>query len=134
MKFLCCLLMMILIVSHTLSSELKILNLPEDQPGPAPCALTCSGVSRYNETGNDIWMSTGSRAYKGVDIEECGFVSAPVVTAVVRGPFSSGYCSPILLWKVHDTRLYLKTVENVLPSNMVLYQCDVYWIATGYVC
>ena len=75
MKLLGCLLTL-MIVSHTLSSELKILNLPEEQTGPAPCALTCSGVSRYSETGNYGWQSyADNKALKIADIAGCGFVS-----------------------------------------------------------
>ena len=135
MKFLCCLLMMILIVSYTLSSELKILNLPEDNPGPASCALTCSGVSRYNETGTYRWQiyeRSERKAYKPADTTGCGFVSVPVVTAVVRG--ATPYCPPIRLWYVHKTNLGVITVEDATVEKMGFYQCDVYWIATGYTC
>ena len=131
MKFLCCLLMMILIVSHTLSSELKILNLPEEQTGPAPCALTCSGVSRYSETGNYGWRSyAGSKSLKIADIAGCGFVSVPVVTVSVKSP----YCPLIQISFVRNKLLVLITVEDATPGNMISGKCDVNWIATGYVC
>ena len=58
MKLLGCL-FTLMIVGHTLSSELKILNLPFGNPGSAKCTQTCSGVSRYNETVPDYkWKAT----------------------------------------------------------------------------
>ena len=132
MKFLGCLLMML--VTQTLSDQ-KILSLPGGQTGPAPCARTCSGVSSYKETTYRWTDTRNGIAYKGADITECGFVTTPVVTAILRGPgHITPSCPSIRVWYVNNTRLYFMTVENATPSNMVYNKCDVYWIATGYVC
>ena len=132
MKFLGCLLMML--VTQTLSDQ-KILSLPGGQTGPAPCARTCSGVSSYKETGAYKWITVGNgKAYKRADIRECGFVSAPVVTAILRGLGYTQFCPSIRVMYVSDTWLVFFTVEDATASNMIRYNCDVFWIATGYVC
>ena len=106
MKLLGCLLT-VMIVGHTLSSELKILNLPEDNPGPASCALTCSGVSRYSETGNYGWRSyADNKALKIADIRGCGFVSVPVVTVSVRGSHPNYNCPSISIIGVDNASLF----------------------------
>ena len=66
-------------------------------------------------------------------LNNCGFVSAPVVTAIMRG----NYCPSIQVWAVSDTRLYFMgfvTVEDGTASKMVCNECDVFWSATGYIC
>ena len=55
------------------------------------------------------------KAYKRADIQECGFVSAPVVTAIMKGH----YCPSTQVWAVSDTRLYFMTVEDETASKMV---------------
>ena len=131
MKFLGCLLMML--VTQTLSDQ-KILSLPGGQTGPSTCTRTCSGVSSYKDTGVYKWITVRVKAYKSADITECGFVTAPVVTAILSAPYSGLYCPPIRVWDVNNTVMYFITVEDATPSDMVSNRCDVYWIATGYTC
>ena len=127
MKFLGCLLMML--VAQTISDQ-KILSVPYGQTGPGPCARTCSGVASYKDTGDNRWTDYHGKAYKRADITESGFVSAPIVTALVNGPYSTPYYPSIRVWSVSSTMIH----EVATPSNMVRYQCVVYWIATGYIC
>ena len=123
-----------MLVTQTISDQ-KILSLPDGQTGPAPCTRTCSGVSSYKDTGTYKWITVDSgRVRKRTDIEECGFVSAPVVTAIMRGH----YCPYIQVNAVSDTRLYFETVQGanvgLSASLIVFYQCEVFWSATGYTC
>ena len=126
-----------MLVTQTISDQ-KILSLPGGQTGPAPCTRTCSGVSSYKETGTDRWRDlSNGKAYKRADTTDCGFVTAPVVTAILSGPFTGPYDyypSIRVLWNVYNTRLYFMTVEDATASDMVSNRCDVYWIATGYTC
>ena len=123
-----------MLVAQTISDQ-KILSLPYGQPGPSPCTRTCSGVSSYKETGTYRWRSDYyGKAYKIADTTECGFVSAPVVTAILKGRYTSLYCPPIQALDFSNTSFYFMTFEDTTPSNMVRIGCDVYWIATGYTC
>ena len=135
MKLLGFLLTMILLYP-TLLSELKILSTPDGDTHPAPCALTCSGVARYNEYGDFAWQTAGRRAYKRTDIFGCGFVSTPVVTFTVRTPgISILYnCPPIRPYGSYATRFGVITMGDATPSQIISMECDIYWIATGYNC
>ena len=139
MKLLGCL-FTLMIVGHTLSSELKILNLPFGDPGSAKCTLTCSGVSRYNEPVPDYkWKATArfndnqrNIYIKSVDMQGCRFLNVPVVTVSVHGGF---HCPPIMVKNVSKEYILVSAVEDGgTPDNlMVTEKCDVFWIATSYV-
>ena len=134
---LCCLLTLLLAAS-SLQSELKILSTPEGKPGPPPCALTCSGVARYSEEGASLyssWERIYEQACRYVNIQECGFVAAPVVTATLRGPlFGARKCPSIYLHQSYVRMFLVVTVGNITASQMTWNQCDVYWTANGYNC
>ena len=48
-------LLTVMLINPNLASELKILSSPNGGTCPEPCALTYSGVARYNLTGNHAW-------------------------------------------------------------------------------
>ena len=138
MKLLGCL-FTLMIVGHTLSSKLKILNLPFGDSGSAQCALTCSGVSRYNEPVPDYkWKATRVNDnprilyIKAVDMQGCRFLNVPVVTVSVHGGF---HCPSIMVKNVSKEYILVSAVEDGgTPDNlMVTEKCDVFWIATSYV-
>ena len=135
MKLFGCLLTLMLALP-SLQIELKILSLPSGHPiGPAPCALTCSGVSSFGETGSEKWNGSGFAitAYKIIDITECGFSSPPVVTAMLSG--ISQNCPSISVFNFADkTKLAVFTVQAATADQMISNLCDVYWTANGYSC
>ena len=82
---------LLLLMSLSLSlslvhSDQKILSVPAGEPGPAPCARTCSGVGSHIQKGEYEWKhdDQAAKMTKVVDMSECEFVSTPVVTAVMR--------------------------------------------------
>ena len=121
-------------------SEQKILSLPNDgKPGPQPCTLTCSGVTRYEEIEGDYsyqtWMGDSHQSYRYVNFSDCGFVSAPVVTATLNGPGTGDRkCPPIYITNTDRTLFMVTTTEDISPSQMMDNKCDVYWTANGYDC
>ena len=136
MKLFSCL-MMLMLVTPSLASDLKILNIPYGENGPPPCALTCSGVAKHNESHwKWQWESyTTGEAARRVNIAECGFVTPPVVTASLIGPyFGARRCPSISLRFVYKEMFLINTVEEATAIQMVENQCDVLWIATAYNC
>ena len=128
----------VLLVVPALSSQLKILNTPnsnrEDTLRPAPCALICSGVARHDETGWSAWRRGIGFAFKYNYMTDCDFVTAPVVTATIRGPFISMRCPSIIVNDIDINWFSVQTVEDATGGQMIRRKCDVYWIATGYNC
>merc|ERR1712013_143386 len=117
-------------------SDLVILSLPGGkQPGPEPCARTCSGFSRYDDTAYP-WESYGNQARKRVDTTGCNFVSEPIITATVRGRY--GHICPNV--KVHTNTgigsdyFYVMSTESNTPHIMRFRECSVYWTANGFIC
>ena len=129
-------LMIAVLAAPAMSSELKILDSPDGRIGPAPCALTCSGIGRWNvsEPFSYSWTISGDfpgKAYKLVSLKDCSFVSPPVVTATVKGP---GPCPLVRMRGVLRTYFSVYTVEDVTLDAVKDNECDVHWIATGYNC
>ena len=135
MKLLGCLVTVVLFNSSLLL-ELKITSTPDGESHPAPCAITCAGVSRYTDTAGYNWRSySGSRggsgrAWKQLNIKECGFVTRPVIIATISG-FYQGDCPSIFVENGYNS---VQTVEKATPTQMVDNLCDVHWSAFGYNC
>ena len=132
MKLLVCLFTVMLAIPTR--SELKILSTPDGVTGPQPCALTCSGVARYNDTGDFSWIEWDWRAGKYINITDCGFVSSPVVTVTVRGPTLAAHCPPLRIWDSNDVWFDVVTTAAATPGLMFSWRCDVFWSAFGYNC
>ena len=130
-----CLLTLMLAVP-SLQSELKILSTPDGDTRPPPCALTCTGVKKYIDTDGYDWRSWSVQAFKHINMEDCGFVSTPVVTVTVKGPYDGveRSCPPIYVQYVGYKTLTVFTVGGVTASLMNNNKCDVYWTANGYNC
>ena len=130
MNLLVCLLILLL-AAPSLQSELKILSTPDGKPHPLPCALTCTGVSKFDDpTPYTRWRSHFKKAWKYVGIKECGFVAPPIVTATVEGSL----CPAIKIWGVQSDNVAVVSVQDASVSHMVDSTCDVHWTAHGYNC
>jgi hypothetical protein len=128
MKLLFCLLLILDV--YPVLCDIKILNLPDSQRGPEPCARTCAGFTKY--WGG--WRSAGVRSYKTIDISECNFVTAPVVTVTIGGGNRDADYSPIRIWGVTSTRLSVLTLDRKSPDYVNRSVCYVHWIAVGFTC
>ena len=121
-----------------LSTQVKILNTPNDRKDhPSECALTCSGVAPYDKNNFYGWKTWGSgEAYKRINIAGCGFIRAPVVTATLSGYYLGGdkRCPSVYINIFSRKFFHITTVENASVKAMMDNRCDVYWIATGFVC
>ena len=131
------LLMIAMMVAPALSSELKILDDPGGSTRPAPCALTCSGISRWDEadkTGKYEWKYSGEyegKVYKIVEMSDCKFVSPPVITATTGG---KELCPSISLRHIWESQFYVYSVEDTTHDRMKTNKCYVHWSAFGYNC
>ena len=123
-------LLTLMIAVPSLQSELKILSTPDGSTHPPPCTLTCTGISRYNETGEYGWYQWKNHALKRVTIKECGFVTEPIVTVSMKAWF----CPPIIIDSIHNESVYVQTGIEATTSHIESKQCDVYWTANGYIC
>ena len=139
MKLLCCLLTLML-AEPSLCGQ-KILNLPYDaEKGPEPCALTCSGVTKHSEVIDNklvSWMGSALQAYRWIDVSDCGFVTAPVLTVTTSGPSvgSAMYrCPAVYIGHVDNEKFIVFTVGDASPSRLIANRCDVYWTANGFNC
>ena len=125
-------------VDPTLQTELKILDTPDNNTHPLPCALICSGIDKHDETGdhewrNNRWPWSPDKAYKTVNMTGCGFVSPPVVTATIKSQWWS-LCPSIAEDYVMSLGFFVHTEENATAEEMRKKKCDIHWIATGYNC
>ena len=130
-------LLAVMLITSTLTAELKILNLPEGDTGPPPCALTCSGISKHDQINGGLWKKLNGQAIKNITISECGFVSAPVITATVRGPWEGlpiYRCTAIYIKDVSEAEFSVLTADDVGSLQMASNRCDVYWVANGFNC
>ena len=128
MKILCFLLLTLLI--STVQSNIKILDTPDGEEHPEPCALTCSGISRHDDQLYRWFSIQPGHAAKGIDIRGCGFVTPPVISASI----ANYDCTDIMpYWTGKDT-FYVMSVGIESDATMVKKGCDVSWIAVGYNC
>ena len=130
-----CLLTLMLAVP-SLQSELKILSTPDGSTHPPPCALTCTGVSKFNHQ-EEYWKEwSGVKSYKFVNIEGCGFVNTPVVTVTLKARTlgTKVRCPPIFLAHPGLLLFFVITGEPATPHQMVSNGCDVFWTANGFIC
>ena len=136
MKLLQACLITLLLATPALQNELKILSTPDGNSGPSPCALTCSGVASFTDSGSYEWGTMFGRAYKNTDISGCGFVSLPVVTATLSGPFytESKRCPAVYVQYIENGSFNVFTVVDTTGGQMKRNKCAVHWTATGYNC
>lgn len=112
----------------SLQADLKILETPSGTHGPAPCALTCTGV----QTGSwDYSIEYSGKAFVNEDITGCGFKSAPIVTVNVHGV---GLCPPVTMRHRDSSRFLAYTSVDATVADMNNRQCVVQWSAFGYNC
>ena len=124
-------LLLTMMVAPTLQSPLKILDTPGGGTRPDPCALTCSGIGRWNETGYS--GTHPGKVYLRVGTPGCNFVSRPVVKATTRSVVS-GDCPSVTFYTVTSNGLYFYTVKDATAAEMTSKKCDIHWIAVGYKC
>ena len=120
------------LVSTVQSSLLKILNTPDGEAHPEPCALTCSGVSRHDDPDPLYgWLSLNpTQTIKPINIAGCGFVSPPVVSAAIN----NNYCAGIKTYWIEAEKFSVVTFEETTADELRSKKCDVSWIAVGYNC
>ena len=133
------LLLFAMVLVPALQSELKILDTPDGGIRPAPCAVTCSGVGRWDETGwMSRWLDSGSnsgKVYKKINLQDCNFISAPVVTVTAAsGGNREVVCPSLTVWHANKSQFFVYSVEDTTASKMKNDQCNVYWSAFGYNC
>ena len=129
---------LVLITLVTITHQnVVILSTPYGDTHPAPCAFTCTGVSRHDEQGIYAWKQDTfrgrNRAVKVVNFRECGFAGAPVVTATSKGVKHSGSCLPVSL-DIAGNVGFSVYMEDASVRDVVGSYCDVYWSANGYNC
>ena len=131
-------LLIIMMVVPTKPSDLTILDTPDGGTHPASCALTCSGIGRWDATGDYRWRDSGAypgKGYKYVGISGCNFVSPPVVIATTRSASLSAMdCPSVIANGIAKTLFYLYTIEDSTAADMKSKKCDVHWSAFGYNC
>ena len=134
------LLLVAMLAAPTLQSELKILDTPYDGTGPEPCAVTCSGIARWDTPGDYGWKDArGSynpgKAYMMVRTRGCNFVSSPLITVTTKS-WWDGLCPAVtqITQPAWSSLFYVMTVENTAAEVMKKRKCDIVWIATGYIC
>ena len=124
-------LLIIMMVVPTKPSELIILDTPDGGTHPAPCALTCSGIGRWNETGYS--GTHPGKVYLRVGTPGCNFESRPVVKATTRSVVS-GDCPSVTVNSIASNYFYLYAVEHSTAAKLNSKKCDVHWSAFGYNC
>ena len=129
---------MVLVMRCTLQTNIKILDTPNGEKHPEPCALICSGISRHDDTTHS-WSYLGWRNWKlgkRVDVSECGFVSDPVITATTRVSQTGNgkNCPSVTTEQLWMPNLFYAISTGEYTVEDASKQCDIHWIATGYIC
>ena len=109
-------------------SELKILETPSGKLGPAPCAITCSGVKANS------WSNSGDypgKAYMFLSFVKCGFVDTPIITV---STFGGGLCPPVTVRDGGRKGFLVYTFEDATAADMESMKCVLQWSAFGYSC
>ena len=118
-----------LLLTITLQNDLKILRLPDADPGPDPCALTCVGSEAIEK-----WYNNADRASFEVRYEDCGFVTTPVVTVSLES-FRPQKCTPVTIETYRSVNaFFVHTVEPRTAEQMIVEECRLNWSAFGYNC
>jgi hypothetical protein len=115
-------------------SEIKI--VAPYKPGPEPCALLCAGttgIGKTQWTEDHMW---GVRAT--VDMKACGFVSTPIVNAVVVGDSYHRWATGTsAIYYLSKTQFTVKPARSNRYDTLSLakkYNWRVDWQAVGYTC
>ena len=61
-------------------------------------------------------------------------MSAPVVTAVIRGKYVGDECPPISILGAYKSWFGVMTSQEATRKLMVENHCDVFWTAHGFHC
>ena len=109
-------------------NDVKILRTHSGKVGPAPCALICSGVTRWEEWIDYVLIP--GKAVMMIPTAECNFVSSPIVTIRLGG---YGECPDVTAY-VFQTYVVVRSVEDVPAYRMKRHKCDIDWIASGFNC
>ena len=125
---------MVLVMRFTLQTNIKILDTPDGEKHPEPCALICSGISRHDDNG--WYYMTNDKVYKEVDMSGCNFVSQPVVTVTTRDVYDTNdYVCPAFITEDQSKgSFYVLSVQEISTKEVVIRRCDMHWIATGFNC
>ena len=131
------LLLFAMVLVPALQSELKILDTPDGGIRPAPCAVTCSGVGRWNDENNNYkWQNSRinpGKVFKFINIGNCNFVSAPVVTTTSVSMKMAG-CPAVSVWYLTESYVTVYSVQDTSAKQMRSDECDIHWSAFGFNC
>lgn len=121
-------------------TDIVLVSTPDGEQYPPPCVRSCAGVSKVTDKDyewNNGAMGSMPGLGKLVDISECQFNSKPVVTATLSGKPSMDLtvsCPGVYTMTHTKDTFEVKTVGDVELAQVVLGNCDVHWIAHGYIC
>jgi hypothetical protein len=127
----------LIMITHSLETSLKILDTPDGKIHPEPCALVCSGISRHDSDYSWSYVGFGLRiVYKKVDMSGCNFVSEPVITATTRDVYDTNRvtCPAFVTENSGADNFYIISKQPISTEDAERWQCDVHWVATGYNC
>ena len=123
---------LLLLADVSLENELKIISSPDGISRPAPCALTCAGVT----AGTD-WSDSQlyfMRSFVVIDTQECGFMSKPVVTTMGEPADGREPTVNFFLSSVSGNLIYVYTQDIVSARHANTNGWRVHWSAFGYNC
>ena len=126
---------LVAIATLPLQADIKILETPAHKFGPEPCSRICSGVSWWNTDSEDLysWKRSGldrNKLMRPNDMRDCGFKSAPLVTAIAGGRM----CPSISVYFIDNERFDVYTVEDTTLYEIKVKECNIYWTASGFTC
>ena len=125
---------LVAIATPLLQADIKILETPAHKSGPEPCSRICSGVSWLGKNeGVFSWKTSGldrNKLMRPNDMRDCGFVSAPLVTAIAGGRM----CPSISVYFIDRDRFDVYTVEDTTLYEIKVKECNIYWTASGFFC
>ena len=122
-------LFLVSLISQTHQVQMKISSMPNSGDFPEPCALVCVGVGFYTTWEDSSWAP--GKSLIRISMENCGFVSQPVITTTVAGP---GKCPSLFVDKYGQNNFVGYTVGSMSAAYAIDQKCEVHWSAFGYNC
>ena len=115
-------------------ADTKILSIPDGKLGPEPCIRTCTGVDKdYSGWVDDSRIVSGT-VLKSILIDDCDFVSPPVVTVTTKGANVYSRCPSVHLIYTWGHLFQVRSVSKFTKRGMISNKCDIHWTATGFIC
>lgn len=129
------LVLLVVLMSLSLQTNLKIIKTRSGTTRPEPCATICAGETGPNPTFREYFDGKVKFLILNIDISECGFVDTPIVNVQL-----DGFVTRIAQWTHSASGISKNRFRVYITSNTAetktysSWRLNVMWSAFGYNC